>query len=296
MCDNVLYCTGQSQGPSSSAYVTYLRSEDALRAIQAVNNIFIDGRTLKASLGTTKYCSHFMKNQTCPKNDCMYLHELGDDLASFTKEQMQQGKHTEYEKALHEEMLAGLAAGAPPSPSPDLVQLECGEGEAGRGGAQQPGWDSQWRQGGPAGADTEHWGGRAAPEQAWPDLGPSLPNYKGRFINSNSKEENDKSSKSKSSSSSDCDSSSLPGGLLAEEGSRSTAGQADAAWEGSGVHQAATPPSEPSSSEAEQPQLEKEHQQLPPPPARETTASWLDDTRASSLAFLDDDDDDALGK
>ena len=57
--------------------MTYLKSEDALRAIQAVNNIFIDGRTLKASLGTTKYCSHFMKNQTCPKNDCMYLHELG---------------------------------------------------------------------------------------------------------------------------------------------------------------------------------------------------------------------------
>ena len=93
----------------------------------------LDGRTLKASLGTTKYCSHFMKNQSCPKNDCMYLHELGDDLASFTKEQMQQvsikpyvkrllfnniifkGKHTEYEKALHEEMLAGLA-GSPPSP------------------------------------------------------------------------------------------------------------------------------------------------------------------------------------
>ena len=81
------------QGPSASAYVTYFKSEDALRAIQAVNNIFIgdhpklfsifhltppDGRTLKASLGTTKYCSHFMKNQTCPKNDCMYLHELGE--------------------------------------------------------------------------------------------------------------------------------------------------------------------------------------------------------------------------
>ncbi len=67
-----------SQGPSASAYVTYYKSEDALRAIQAVNNIFVDGRTLKASLGTTKYCSHFMKNQPCPKQDCMYLHELGE--------------------------------------------------------------------------------------------------------------------------------------------------------------------------------------------------------------------------
>ncbi|KAG8005842.1 CCR4-NOT transcription complex subunit 4 [Nibea albiflora] len=37
-----------SQGPSASAYVTYIRSEDALRAIQCVNNVVVDGRTLKA--------------------------------------------------------------------------------------------------------------------------------------------------------------------------------------------------------------------------------------------------------
>ena len=55
------------QGPSASAYVTYHRPEDALRAIQAVNNVFVDGRTLKASLGTTKYCSHFLKGAQCPK-------------------------------------------------------------------------------------------------------------------------------------------------------------------------------------------------------------------------------------
>ncbi|MEQ2200538.1 hypothetical protein XENOCAPTIV_030692 [Xenoophorus captivus] len=34
-------------GPSASAYVTYIRSEDALRAIQCVNNVVVDGRTLK---------------------------------------------------------------------------------------------------------------------------------------------------------------------------------------------------------------------------------------------------------
>ncbi|RXG69365.1 CCR4-NOT transcription complex subunit 4 [Armadillidium vulgare] len=94
-----------SQGPSASAYVTYQRAEDALRAIQAVNNIHVDGRILKASLGTTKYCSHFMKNQQCPKADCMYLHELGDESASFTKEEMQQGKHQEFEKKLQEQYL-----------------------------------------------------------------------------------------------------------------------------------------------------------------------------------------------
>uniref|UniRef100_A0A3B3ZQ29 CCR4-NOT transcription complex subunit 4 n=1 Tax=Periophthalmus magnuspinnatus TaxID=409849 RepID=A0A3B3ZQ29_9GOBI len=89
-----------SQGPSASAYVTYIRPEDALRAIQCVNNVVVDGRTLKASLGTTKYCSYFLKSMQCPKPDCMYLHELGDEAASFTKEEMQAGKHQEYEQKL----------------------------------------------------------------------------------------------------------------------------------------------------------------------------------------------------
>ena len=56
------------QGPSASAYVTYVKSDDALRAILAVNNVHIDGRTLKASLGTTKYCSHFLKGTQCNKS------------------------------------------------------------------------------------------------------------------------------------------------------------------------------------------------------------------------------------
>lgn len=70
-----------------------------------------------------------MKNQVCPKPDCMYLHEIGncrhraeelsdltkgslmftliagDEAASFTKEEMQQGKHTDYERQLHEQLI-----------------------------------------------------------------------------------------------------------------------------------------------------------------------------------------------
>ncbi|KAB0791482.1 hypothetical protein PPYR_03282 [Photinus pyralis] len=98
-----------SQGPSASAYVTYMKSDDALRAIQNVNNISIDGRLIKSSLGTTKYCSHFMKNQPCPKPDCMYLHDFGDPKASFTKEQMHAGKHQEYERKLHDLLVTKMA-------------------------------------------------------------------------------------------------------------------------------------------------------------------------------------------
>jgi CCR4-NOT transcription complex subunit 4 len=49
-----------------------------------------------------------MKNQACPKPDCMYLHELGDPEASFTKEEMHQGKHQEYEKRLHDALIAQM--------------------------------------------------------------------------------------------------------------------------------------------------------------------------------------------
>lgn len=54
-------------------------------ASDVLGNFFV----LKASLGTTKYCSYFLKSMQCPKPDCMYLHELGDEAASFTKEEMQ---------------------------------------------------------------------------------------------------------------------------------------------------------------------------------------------------------------
>jgi len=95
-----------SQGPSLSAYVTYSKMEEALSAVNGVNNVLMDGRILKASLGTTKYCSTYLKNQQCNKVDCMYLHEAAEEEASFTKEDMQIGKHQEFERKLMQEMLA----------------------------------------------------------------------------------------------------------------------------------------------------------------------------------------------
>lgn len=42
----------------------------------------------------------------CPKiPECMYLHELAESEASFTKEEMQSGKHNDYEKRLMQHYL-----------------------------------------------------------------------------------------------------------------------------------------------------------------------------------------------
>lgn len=94
--------------PSYTAFIHYATMDEALKSIQAVNNLVVDGRLVKASLGTTKYCSCFLKGQTCQKQDCMYLHEVAENEVSFTKEDMHQGKHTEYERKLCEQMSSHL--------------------------------------------------------------------------------------------------------------------------------------------------------------------------------------------
>lgn len=50
-----------------------------------------NNRQIRCSFGTTKYCSYFLRNVRCPNPDCMYLHELGEEVDSYTKEDMAQG-------------------------------------------------------------------------------------------------------------------------------------------------------------------------------------------------------------
>ena len=85
---------------SATCHVTYAKAEDALRALLFLDQSQLDSRTLRISIGTTKYCSNFVKGNTCHRKDCTYLHEVGPSDASFTKEAMQDGKHVEYERRL----------------------------------------------------------------------------------------------------------------------------------------------------------------------------------------------------
>jgi hypothetical protein len=78
---------------------------------------------IKTSLGTTKYCSNFLRGQTCNKQECMYLHEVAPPELSFTKEDMHQGKHTEYEKKLLEKMAEQLEAAAATSAKEEGTKL-----------------------------------------------------------------------------------------------------------------------------------------------------------------------------
>jgi len=82
----------KTDAPSYSAYITFSNDEDAKTAIRAVNGFWVDNYVIKASFGTTKYCNMFLRGLQCTNPDCLYLHKLGDDASSFTKEEMQAGR------------------------------------------------------------------------------------------------------------------------------------------------------------------------------------------------------------
>ncbi|KZV26947.1 hypothetical protein F511_17733 [Dorcoceras hygrometricum] len=71
-----------------SVYITYSKEEEAIRCIQSVNGFILDGRPLKACFGTTKYCHAWLRNTPCNNPDCLYLHEVGSQEDSFTKDEV----------------------------------------------------------------------------------------------------------------------------------------------------------------------------------------------------------------
>jgi CCR4-NOT transcription complex subunit 4 len=69
-------------------YVTFARKEDAQRCIAAVNGSQNGDRVLRAQLGTTKYCSAFLRGEVCTNKQCMFLHEDGDNDDSYSRQDL----------------------------------------------------------------------------------------------------------------------------------------------------------------------------------------------------------------
>jgi hypothetical protein len=45
----------------------------------------------RASYGTTKYCSYWLRGLVDPNPDCLFLHDVADEADSFSKEDMMAG-------------------------------------------------------------------------------------------------------------------------------------------------------------------------------------------------------------
>ena len=79
---------GEGQNPSLGIYVTFEKPEEAERCIRAVNGSVNGDRVLRAQLGTTKYCSAWLKHEQCTNRGCMFLHERGDEEDSYTRQDL----------------------------------------------------------------------------------------------------------------------------------------------------------------------------------------------------------------
>ncbi|XP_071722610.1 uncharacterized protein [Rutidosis leptorrhynchoides] len=71
-----------------SVYITYSKEDEAVRCIQSVHGFVLEGKSLKACFGTTKYCHAWLRNVPCTNADCLYLHEVGSHEDSFTKDEI----------------------------------------------------------------------------------------------------------------------------------------------------------------------------------------------------------------
>ena len=76
---NKAYNQNSPHGPSYSAYVTYSKPNEASIAILSLDETSIDYHLIKASFGTTKYCSYFLKGCECTNKDCVFLHSFADE-------------------------------------------------------------------------------------------------------------------------------------------------------------------------------------------------------------------------
>ncbi|KAL2161926.1 hypothetical protein VTH06DRAFT_7711 [Thermothelomyces fergusii] len=113
---------GQNQ--SLGVYVTFEKPEEAARCIQAVNGSQNGDRILRAQLGTTKYCSAWLRHEQCTNRQCMFLHELGDEEDSYSRQDLSSMNSINSQRPIHN---SGPARSTPrqqahPSPSPAVAQ------------------------------------------------------------------------------------------------------------------------------------------------------------------------------
>jgi len=76
---NKAYNQNNPHGPSFSAFVTFSKPSEASIAILSLDETMIENHLIRASFGTTKYCSFFLKGVECTNKDCLFLHKIADE-------------------------------------------------------------------------------------------------------------------------------------------------------------------------------------------------------------------------
>lgn len=108
-----------SPNPAVGVYVTFETKEAAEKCIKSVDGTSNYDTRLRAQYGTTKYCSAYLRGDTCGKKDCMFLHEPGDENESFSRQDLSSMNVISTQSPAQANM---PAAGQPPQPQPPPQQ------------------------------------------------------------------------------------------------------------------------------------------------------------------------------
>ncbi|KAI1141607.1 hypothetical protein F5Y05DRAFT_267584 [Hypoxylon sp. FL0543] len=138
--------SADGQPQSLGIYVTFERKDDAARCIQAVNGSQNGDRILKAQLGTTKYCSAWLRHEQCGNRQCMFLHELGDEEDSYSRQDLSSLNSVHTQRPLSNAASSSRSASRqqgpshlPPATSQSMVRSSSKEGsDTGDGPALPP--------------------------------------------------------------------------------------------------------------------------------------------------------------
>ncbi|KAI1074184.1 hypothetical protein F5B20DRAFT_466966 [Whalleya microplaca] len=133
--------SSDGQPQSLGIYVTFEKKEDAARCIQAVHGSQNGDRVLKAQLGTTKYCSAWLRHEQCGNRQCMFLHELGDEEDSYSRQDLSSLNSVHTQRPLSNAASSSRStsrhqapAPAPPAGAQPMVRTSSKEGsDAGDG-------------------------------------------------------------------------------------------------------------------------------------------------------------------
>ena len=133
-------------------YVTYARKEDAALCISTIDGSVNGDRVLRAQFGTTKYCSAFLRGETCTNKNCSFLHETGED-----------GHSSSLQGEVHNKKPTPAPAGMAPPPRP----LSTAQSISSQPMARQGSKDSDDRKGSTDGSalpSTASWAAAAPPK------------------------------------------------------------------------------------------------------------------------------------
>jgi CCR4-NOT transcription complex subunit 4 len=92
-------------------YVTYETAAEADKCISAIMAPENQGLGIKAQHGTTKYCSAWLRHEQCMNKNCMFLHELGDEEDSYTRQDLSSLSSMNMIKAQYAEQPPATASG-----------------------------------------------------------------------------------------------------------------------------------------------------------------------------------------